>query len=273
VAREYLLFRLWGPLASWGEVAVGEVRGSAIVPARSALLGLLAGALGLDRADEDAQAELARTLRFAVIVEASGVPLTDYHTAQLAPPRRGRTDRTRADELGGPRHTLRTILSRREYRCDALYRVAAWQEEPPDEASRWSLQDLEQALERPTFVPYLGRKACPLGLPLGSLRVSADSLPDALGVADPPHVASFLRSLRLRRRLKAGTPRLYWEGDPEMGGIEPEARTLRRDDPRSRTRWTFRTREELAVAWAEPAGASQGGAEDPPGEEAGDVPE
>jgi CRISPR system Cascade subunit CasD len=256
---------------------VGEVRGSAIVPTRSALLGLFAAALGVDRADDESHSELGRTLRFAVVVEASGVPLTDYHTAQLAPPRRGRTDRTRADELSGPRHTLRTILSRREYRCDALYRVAAWQEVSAGEPSRWSLQDVEQALDRPSFVPYLGRKACPLGLPLGALRVSAESLPEALGLLDPPEISSFLRSLRLDRHLEAGTPRLHWEGDPEMGEVEPEARTVRRDDPRSRTRWTFRTREELAVAWTTPPGASHGRAEEPPEdapeEEADDVPE
>jgi CRISPR system Cascade subunit CasD len=252
---------------------VGEVRGSAIVPTRSALLGLFAAALGVDRADDESHSELGRTLRFAVVVEASGVPLTDYHTAQLAPPRRGRTDRTRADELSGPRHTLRTILSRREYRCDALYRVAAWQEVSAGEPSRWSLQDVEQALDRPSFVPYLGRKACPLGLPLGALRVSAESLPEALGVADPPEVSSFLRSLLLSHRLGAGSPRLYWEGDPEMGEVEPEARTVRRDDPRSRTRWTFRTREELAAAWTAPAGASRGREAEPPEAEAGDVSE
>ena len=40
---ELLVFRLFGPLASWGEIAVGQVRPSAVRPTRSALLGLLAG--------------------------------------------------------------------------------------------------------------------------------------------------------------------------------------------------------------------------------------
>lgn len=195
-----------------------------------------------------------------MLVEAPGILLTDYHTAQLAPPRRGRRDRTRGDELGGPRHELRTILSRREYRCDGLYRVAAWQEEPPGQAGRWSLQELERALNQPSFVPYLGRKACPLGLPLGGRRVHAESLPAALSAPDRPEVSAFLRSLRLERHLAAGTPRLYWEGDPEMGEVQPEARTVRRDDPRSRRRWTFRARDEHSVAWGAPT-------------EAGDVPE
>src|SRR6185295_12377864 len=62
----FLVFRLYGPLASWGEVAVGEVRPSNLHPTRSALLGLLGAALGLRRSDEAALADLARTVRFAV---------------------------------------------------------------------------------------------------------------------------------------------------------------------------------------------------------------
>jgi CRISPR system Cascade subunit CasD len=48
---EYLLFRLYGPLASWGEIAVGESRHTATYPGKSALLGLLAAALGIRRDD------------------------------------------------------------------------------------------------------------------------------------------------------------------------------------------------------------------------------
>ena len=44
---DYLLLRLYGPLASWGEIAVGESRHSAVQPSRSALLGLLGAALGI----------------------------------------------------------------------------------------------------------------------------------------------------------------------------------------------------------------------------------
>jgi CRISPR system Cascade subunit CasD len=35
---EYLLFRLYGPMASWGEIAVGEMRHSEVKPSKSALL-------------------------------------------------------------------------------------------------------------------------------------------------------------------------------------------------------------------------------------------
>jgi len=51
LVRDYLVFQLYGPLASWGDIAVGETRPSALTPSRSAILGLLAAALGLKRPD------------------------------------------------------------------------------------------------------------------------------------------------------------------------------------------------------------------------------
>ncbi len=48
----FLLFQLAGPLASWGEIAIGEDRHSAPYPGRSAVLGILASALGIRRAEE-----------------------------------------------------------------------------------------------------------------------------------------------------------------------------------------------------------------------------
>ena len=50
---EYLLFRLYGPLASWGEIAVGESRHTAAYPGKAALIGLLAAALGIRRDEEE----------------------------------------------------------------------------------------------------------------------------------------------------------------------------------------------------------------------------
>lgn len=49
---QYLVFQLHGPMASWGEDAPGEVRHSHELPSRSALLGLLAAALGIRREEE-----------------------------------------------------------------------------------------------------------------------------------------------------------------------------------------------------------------------------
>src|SRR5574343_917945 len=98
--KDYLIFQLYGPLASWGEIAVGEVRPSAAYPSRSALLGLLAAALGVERGEGAALAALAEAYRFGVKLHWEGQVLRDYHTVQRGPALRKHTYRTRRQELG-----------------------------------------------------------------------------------------------------------------------------------------------------------------------------
>jgi CRISPR system Cascade subunit CasD len=242
--RSFLLFRLYGPLASWGEIAVGEVRPSALQPTRSALLGLLGAALGLRRSDEPALTALGRALRFAVFVERAGVPVTDYHTTQVRPPRRARTVLTRAEQLRGHRHELETILSRRDYRCDALYDIAAWHEGGGEPA--FTLARLAAALRRPMFMLYLGRKSCPLALPLGPRVVEAENARAAL--AAEPAVDMYVPGARRGAPFSAHLPGprlgVFWEGDPGFGPDAAESRTIRRDDPVSSLRRIFQTRWE-----------------------------
>ena len=117
----FLVFQLQAALAAWGDVAVGEFRGSRDQPGAAALIGLLGAALGVRRDDEAAHAALRDGYRFAVGVVAAGQLLRDYHTAQV-PGRtslNGRPHHTRRDELNLPRHELNTILSTRDYRQNA----------------------------------------------------------------------------------------------------------------------------------------------------------
>jgi CRISPR system Cascade subunit CasD len=219
------------------------VRPSALQPSRSALLGLLAAALGLRRHDEAAQAALSRTLRFAILVERAGVPVTDYHTTQVAAPQRGRPARVRADQLRERRHALSTILSRRDYRCDALYDVAAWHE---GGEVAFPLTRLAGALERPVFTLYLGRKSCPLALPLSPRVVEAENVLAALHGAPAAAVAvpGAWRETLLAAHLPGSTLGIFWEGDPGLGAETAQSRTVRRDDPVSSVRRVFRTRTE-----------------------------
>jgi CRISPR system Cascade subunit CasD len=240
--RSFLLFRLYGPQASWGEIAVGEVRPTALQPTRSALLGLLGAALGLRRGDDASLSALGATLRFAILVERAGVPARDYHTVQVAPPRRGRTALTRADQLRERRHELGTILSYRDYRCDALYDVAAWHEGGPP---AFPLERLAAALERPVFTLYLGRKSCPLALPLGARVVEADNARAALESHPAPALKIPGDRYRAFPAQLPGSPLgLFWEGDPGLGPDAAQSRAIRRDDPVSSARRIFRTRTE-----------------------------
>lgn len=208
--RDYLLFRLYGPLQSWGDVAVGEIRPTRSAPGRSALLGLMACVLGIRRHEEERLAALDRSLGVAVRIDAPGRSLADYHTVQTPTVRRGRVFMTRRDELGaklwGPtrRYTakddleLSTILTRRDYLADACFTACVWLEEGV--RASHSLDEMAQALARPRLAPFLGRKSCPPGLPFAPRIVTAESVAGAMeSLGDVPLLAEALALSSSRR--------------------------------------------------------------------------
>ena len=164
--REYLVFDLSAPMGAFGSYAGHERRGSEIMPARSAVLGLLGAALGIERSDHDGQAALRR-YRVAVRLLAQSAPLRDYHTVQTVPAKIRRPNGRRAaiEAIG---RGVKTSITVRDYRTDVAFAVAAWSDEPP-----WPLSQVKEALLRPAFVLYLGRKSCPLAAPLGPRIVTA----------------------------------------------------------------------------------------------------
>ncbi len=257
---EYLVFRLYGPLASWGEIAVGESRHSAPHPSRSALLGLLGAAIGVLREDEAGQQKLFASFRFGVKLAAVGSPLRDYHTVQV-PPQKGKiVYRTRRQELAD-RSRLGTLLSFREYRCDSLAVVAA---QATLDAS-WSLQEVSQALRTPSFPLCLGRKSCVPALPLAPSLMELPTLRDALDAAQVSLASLAVRdrgsrlmaqepllkekpemhwpSSADRRLFHPGSARYFWE-DGMYFGEGHHMEQVRHDQPLSRKRWQFAARRE-----------------------------
>lgn len=226
---EFLVFRLYGPLASWGTVAVGQERPSDAHPGKSAILGLLGAAMGVRRDEEATHQAMADAYGFAVRVEASGTLLRDYHTAQVPPARRGVRHLTRRQEILD--RSLNTILSTREYRCDALYTVAIWMH---GAAAPFALSALQAGLARPRFSLYLGRKSCPLSVPVEAKLVAAETLQSAFdGVTFADLDLPLADAVVLQ----------YWESDT-AAGIAPLQTITRRDLPISRRRWQFGERRE-----------------------------
>jgi CRISPR system Cascade subunit CasD len=236
----FLIFTLAAPMASFGGVAVGERRDSWERPSVSSLLGLLAAALGVARSEEATHTALALGYRFAIRVEQPGGPLTDYHTAQVAPQRKGRSFATRANELAVD--DLGTILSRREYRSDVLSTVAVAATETPP----YTLEVLADALRRPSFTLYLGRKSCPLSLPLAPCITEAENIVIAFSVRDVEEKAS-IRQFREESGY-ASTPR-YISIDRRVlpSGLHVSRIERRRDQPESRIRRLFALREEAIL--------------------------
>ena len=238
---DFLIFQLQGLMASWGDIAVGEYRPSLGHPSKSAISGLLAAALGIERTAENAHLELDQQYGVAVCVRASGELLRDYHTIQVPGGRREYA--SRRDELLTDKLKLNTILSQRDYFTDALYQVAIWCK---GKDSPYSLEDLQKALKQPRFNLYLGRKSCPVGLPLFPEIISGAHLKQAFNEHDLEKSAGWTQTL-----ITSDLISYFWEqGDLSEDdlGMTSTMTYPRRDQVRSRKRWQFSNRDEFYFA-------------------------
>ena len=235
--KDYLVFQLYGPMASWGQPAVGGDRATHMSPTRSAILGLLGAALGIKREEEDRLQALHQSVQVATKQLTPTSLLRDYHTSQVPARNSKYVYRTRQNELlDEPKDKLNTILSTRDYRCDGLWVVAL----SLTETATVTLDALQSALIRPVFTLYLGRKSCPVSAPLRPLLVVNSELKDALDQAFPEITPEGVSDSTWLRRSWAFT--YTWEGDISEIQGDTVMTTHPWDDPVSRTRWQFQQR-------------------------------
>ncbi|HEM8795113.1 type I-E CRISPR-associated protein Cas5/CasD [Klebsiella michiganensis] len=225
---QYLVFQLHGPMASWGVDAPGEVRHTHELPSRSALLGLLAAALGIRRDEEERLNAFNQHYSFLLCASQEPCWARDYHTAQMPKEVRKARYFSRREELSDP-ELLSALISRRDYYTDAWWMVALAQ--TPD--APCSLEQLRDALQHPVFPLYLGRKSHPLALPLAPLLLEG-SAPDVLNEAYHQYREKFNK---VNIRLAELQPECWWEG--EHDGLNANKVLRRRDRPISRQQWTF----------------------------------
>jgi CRISPR system Cascade subunit CasD len=152
------LLRLAGPLQAWGAHSTFTERDSAAFPTRSALVGLVAAALGRTRT---ASPDEFRPLAFTVRIDRPGQRIVDFHTVGGGLPAKAtvpKPDGGHRPEGGG------TLVSRRHYLADAAFTVAI-------EGPAGLVDASARALASPVWAPYLGRRACP---PDGAVLMAAD---------------------------------------------------------------------------------------------------
>ncbi|MBR6107517.1 MAG: type I-E CRISPR-associated protein Cas5/CasD [Oscillospiraceae bacterium] len=133
-----LLLRLAAPLQSWGDCSKFEVRGTGREPTKSGVIGMLAAALGISREDADALEPL-KSLRFGIRADREGHLLRDFHIA---------------------RNQKTSYVTYRDYLSDAAFLAGL---ELDNDAF---LEQLAHALTHPVYPLYLGRRSCPVTLPL-----------------------------------------------------------------------------------------------------------
>jgi len=155
----------------------------------------------------------------AVSTLSNGRQFRDFHTAQAVPTARIKRPSTRRAALRALRSGDNPVITRRDYRTDCVFGVALW--------GSGDLHKLQRALARPYFVPYLGRKSCPLAAPMAPRVVEAESPVEALQhIRLPPFVES---------RLDPERPLFIASDEALPGGREQ----VRWDEPLDRTAWHF----------------------------------
>ncbi|MFF3305437.1 type I-E CRISPR-associated protein Cas5/CasD [Streptomyces sp. NPDC002908] len=151
-----LSLKLAGPLQSWGASARFTRRTTESAPTKSAVIGLLAAAAGIERGD-DASLEPLAALRFGVRIDQPGSRVRDFQTAHHG--------------VSGKSMPL----SERFYLADAVFVAAV-------EGDATLLSGLHAALRNPVYPPFLGRRSCPPAQPVDlGLHDGAASLMEVLG--------------------------------------------------------------------------------------------
>lgn len=230
-------------MVSWGDVAVGEIRPTQWYPSKSAILGLLASAMGVRRSEEQKCIDMEHAYALCSFVISSGDLLRDYHTVQ-APTFNKKIDyHTRKEELAGKK--LNTLLTSREYLTDANYLIAIHLKD--QESAPFSLEQLKQGLLTPKYVLYLGRKSCPLALPTNPQIISSQFVNDA---ANQYTDKSILNFSKLKKTGNNPFP-VYWEEGVPANFDETRMKSIKtRDKVRSRKRWQFDERLQHSTSWS-----------------------
>ena len=183
--QDYLIIKLQGALQAWGGHTYEDYRPSLIFPTRSAIVGLLGACLGIEREDIQALKTLNESFKLTVrankrkIIQrenskekppVSMQKITDFHTVQQA---------RKSD--GKPRPEA--IVSRREYLCDAEFTLAlAFIKD-----TYYGLERVKQAILKPVYTPFLGRRSCPIQSRLFESVVTAENVQAALSLIEPYH--------------------------------------------------------------------------------------
>lgn len=221
--HDYVVFTLVAPMGAFGELAGHERRGSLRWPGRSALLGLMGAASGVRRCDQIGQEALAQW-KIAVSVLSAGNAWRDFHTVQTVPTSRAKRPVTRRDAILALTNKDKVLITQRDYHSDCAFGVALW---GGDVAS------MVKSLTCPVFVPYLGRKSCPLSAPMAPKVVRSDDIRKALAQI---HLPGFLS-------LDPSNPELIASDEEIQVGvkerIEPDFVETRWDVPLDRNAWHF----------------------------------
>lgn len=247
-----LCFTLAAPYGAWGAAsqpsATSAWKATELDPPKSAIVGVLAAALGVERSGLGTLAASVRVaVRTGLRPERDLRP--DYHTISRARRPVGRDRWSRFEELRpalSGDDSSGSLLSSREHWSCGLWSVAVATTATSEGDAL--LERMAAALRTPRWPLYAGRKACALGLPPDPERLDAPGPVAALTAyrwpwERHPALMSALAPLVALKRKRAEVETLAWDpdypGSPssgKSGATESDGgwvvrRVWRRDQP------------------------------------------
>lgn len=185
-----LWLRLEGPLQAWGDNSKFVVRRTMEAPTKSGVLGLICAAMGLSRQVARGRLPELNRLVMGARIDRPGTRWWDYHTVGA---KTGILKAKGGIKITQKTKELETLVSRREYLCDASFLVVL-------QGNTEVISAVRDALEYPKWPVFLGRKGCPPSKPI---------------LAGLAHCSDLLAALRQ----PPWRPRLASVDRPEKGGV------------------------------------------------------
>lgn len=249
---EFVLFQIQAPIISYGNVARGDLRSSDNYPSKSAITGLIGSALGIRYEDTDRALKLANALSVNVEVHSYGDLLVDYHTIQTIDTSVSKIiPRTRKDEIELATHkTASTKVTNREYYTESLFVVSVYLKNDD-----FTLDEIVNAINYPTFPLFIGRKACVPSSPLAPRKIEADTLLESFNKYEVKIVSPYTENdpqwmqddfdRRCKTLYFKDYINYHWESDCEFAGMKPTTTRIKHDVPVSIKPRLFGKRTEL----------------------------
>jgi CRISPR system Cascade subunit CasD len=211
-----LAFYIDAPLQSWGASSKYQYRETNGFPTKSAVTGLVAAAMGIDKHGAGEARELAPLAGLSLTVvrlpKASAAPsrLTDFHTIGGGYDKKASLRQKMSIPQKATGAPFGTVITRRGYLLDSAFAVLL-------EGGAEVLAGVRRALLDPVWGVWFGRKACipasPLSPTLAATRQEAlDALLDKL----PGHVPAPLESWEYQTEIppeEDPPPGSFWQSD------------------------------------------------------------
>ena len=175
-----LICQLYGPMQSWGTSSRFEVRATDKYPSKSGIGGFVGAAKGISK-DPVFFAKF-NALKFGVRIDWPGEELmSDYqivagdpYASIIVKKKSGKYAKEYVSfykklpsKQRGPIHVRNGLQTHREYLVNAFFTIGLQGDED-------FLLEIAEAIKNPCWFLYLGRKSCPLGMPVVPTMVEAD---------------------------------------------------------------------------------------------------